>query len=139
MYIVNSEIPKWLEDAVKRCKEGSEHACEIIRIHIDTVRKRYLNFEKAIINGMLLMSVFSSISIIVQLFSRLGMLVIALIIPVVTYVLYVLAGYRRVEKELETLYNIFIDPYMKSSTLIYMTIAAIITCILTVIIVILLT
>jgi len=128
---MSSEVPKWLEDAARKCKEGDDRACEVVRRYMSMLEKEYLQ-SRSILTGSTFATVLSAI---VTILFKVG-LGTALLIAFAFFsqlILSVVDVYRR-RKLLEKLYNIFIDPRMDDRYLIIGAIIAAILAILAIII-----
>ena len=94
--MIGSEVPKWLEDAVRKCKEGDDFACSVVLKYVDYVVEKCLNVEKSIVNGSILTIVLTCISVGIQIFSTIT-LAILMTVPALLYTCIVgVIYYRRV-------------------------------------------
>ncbi|NPA69317.1 MAG: hypothetical protein GXO26_00765 [Crenarchaeota archaeon] len=127
---MSCEIPNWLEDAVRRCKEGDERVCEVVKDYLDLLKKEYLQCRSS-----LTLSTFVTIlAAVITILFKIGM-VAALIVVIASIVILgiLVVEVERRRKLIELLYGIYIDPRMDNKYLIIGAIIVAILCLLAVI------
>ncbi len=108
------KVPEWLEDAIRKCKEGNERACEVVRDYLDLLKREYLQSRSALVGGTLItviiaiVSTFWKISLIISLF---------LVLTCTVYVIYVSVDVWRTKEILACIYNTYLDPPMNDRIL----------------------
>ncbi|NPB01212.1 MAG: hypothetical protein GXO10_07530, partial [Crenarchaeota archaeon] len=64
---MSSEVPRWLEDAVRKCKEGDERACRFVDVFLSKyfdARERSLSHIIGLLTGSGIATVVTSIRIV---------------------------------------------------------------------------
>ncbi len=108
---MSSEVSKskWLEEAIRKCKEGDEHACEIVRRYIDYLMHTCLKIRTEMSLSLLLALLSTLISLILRLSIMKSLGIISVFTVPILYLWYL---YWSSSKLLEYLCSKYIDPPM---------------------------